>query len=207
MLRPQILSRSVIRVVLFSLVTLSVIIVGGLKYRAAMMEPNFIQRATLTASDGAAGDEFGGESGIAISGETVVIGARGDENGKGAAYVFVRSDSSWTQQAKLTASDGVAGDEFGLVVAINGDTFMVSAPYTNTFRGSVYVFTRSGSNWTQQAKINASDRAAGDRFGWSVAFECSRAGKNVEKLTAVAFHNSDQGWARNGASLPRRYRT
>ena len=85
----------------------------------------------LTASDGAAGNFFG-ES-LAIDGDTVVVGARGDNNVTGAVYVFRASDGA--QLAKLTASDGAAGDHFGHSVAIDGDTVVVGARGVNTQAG------------------------------------------------------------------------
>jgi len=129
----------------------------------------------LTASDGAAGDLFGGS--VAISGDTAVVGAFYDDIGsnseQGSAYVFVRSGTTWAQQQKLTASDGAASDSFGMSVAISGDTVVVGAYYNtispNTMQGSAYVFVRSGGTWAQQAKLVASDGAAGDFFGRAVA--------------------------------------
>ncbi len=106
-----------------------------------------IPELKLTASDGAAGDMFGVS--VAISGDTAVVGAyHDDDNGadSGSAYVFVRSGSGWTQQAKLTASDGAAGDLFGVSVAISGDTAVVGAFYDDdngADSGSAYVYTVS----------------------------------------------------------------
>lgn len=129
--------------------------------------------------DTAAGDGFGGS--VAISGDTVLIGATGS-NGvvadSGAAYVFTRSGSSWTQQQKLTASDGAASDLFGRSVSLFGDTAIVAAPFDDdggSGSGSAYVFTRSGGVWTQQAKLTALDDAANDNFGWSVSLSGTTA--------------------------------
>ena len=87
--------------------------------------------------------------------------------------MFVRSGGAWTQQAKLTASDAAADDQFGYSVAVAGDTAVVGAHSDDTLAGtdagSAYVFVRSGGAWTQQAKLTASDAAAGDHFGISVA--------------------------------------
>jgi len=125
------------------------------------------QQAKLTASDSATGDNFG--ISVAVAGDTVIVGAYSDDALRGSAYVFTRSGTVWTQQAKLTASDGAAGDRFGRSVVVEGDTTVVGAYGDDSFRGSAYVFTRSGTVWTQQAKITAADGAAGDRFGLSVA--------------------------------------
>ena len=93
---------------------------------------NMTQTAKLTASDGAAGDDFGYS--VSISGNTVVVGASratvGGNSGQGAAYVFTEPGSGWanmTQTAKLTASDGAADDDFGDSVSISGNTVVVGA--------------------------------------------------------------------------------
>ncbi|MEP4052501.1 MAG: FG-GAP repeat protein [Litorimonas sp.] len=132
------------------------------------------QQAKLTAADGAAGDVFG--ISVAKSGDTILVGADlNDEidNNAGAAYVYTRSGNSWTQQAKLTASDGGEIDIFGVRVALSGDTALISARRDDTVKGvdagSAYVFTRIGTSWSQQAKLTAPDGDADDRFGRSVA--------------------------------------
>ncbi len=129
----------------------------------------------LTASDGAENDQFG--ISVTISGDTAIVGAWVDDtlggSDAGSAYVFTRSGGAWTQQQKLTASDGAASDQFGISVAISGDTAIVGAYQDDTpggnNAGSAYVFTRSGGVWTLQQKLTASDGAGGDEFGFSVA--------------------------------------
>ncbi|MFN0136975.1 MAG: FG-GAP repeat protein [Phycisphaerae bacterium] len=124
-------------------------------------------------SDGVPGDNFGVSVAMSPSQDTAVVGASAEDNAggtdAGSAYVFVRSGNNWTEQAKLTASDGAALDEFGRQVAIVGDTIVVGARWDDhaggANAGSAYVFTRSGTVWTQQAKLIASDAAAGDEFG------------------------------------------
>ena len=129
--------------------------------------------AKLVASDAATADQFGVS--VAVSGDTAVIGAHYDDVvgiDTGSAYVFVRNGSTWSEQAKLTASDGAAGDGFGYSVAISGDTIAVGAYADDdggTNSGSAYVFTRSGTTWTQQTKLTASDATAWDAFGYAVA--------------------------------------
>jgi len=122
------------------------------------------------------GDQFGRS--VAISGDTVVIGADeadGAVVNSGAVYVYTRTaENSWIEQAKLTASDGSQGDQFGESVAIAGDTIVVGAYKHDEHgpeSGAVYVYTRTGSTWTQQAKLTASDAFAGDQFGRSVAID------------------------------------
>jgi UDP-3-O-[3-hydroxymyristoyl] glucosamine N-acyltransferase len=137
------------------------------------------QQAKLIASDGAAHDVFG-ES-VGVDGNTAVIGARlDDDNGvaSGSAYVFIRSGTTWAQQAKLAAGDAAALDRFGLSVAVDADTAVIGAHLDDDnggASGSAYVFTRSGSAWTQQQKLTASDGAASDFFGISVAIDADTA--------------------------------
>src|SRR6266542_1517326 len=134
------------------------------------IDPTLSQEAKLTAGDAASGDQFG--AAVGISGETAVVGAPVDDTAAGpnagSAYVFVRSGTGWSQQAKLTASDAAAGDIFGFSVAVTGDTVVVGASGDNMLAGSAYVFVRSGTGWSQQAKLTASDAASGDRFGDAV---------------------------------------
>ncbi len=124
----------------------------------------WLTQAELLASDRAANDIFG--TSAALSGDTALIGAYGRNGYTGAAYVFVRSGGSWSQQQELLASDGASGDMFGSSVALSVDTALVGA---EGHTGAAYVFVRSGSSWTQQQKLVASDGASGDMFGISVA--------------------------------------
>lgn len=133
--------------------------------------------AKLTASDGITNDTFGGS--VALSGDTLVAGAPGffSEPSLDAAYVFVKPGSGWvttsTFAAKLTASDGVGTDVFGFSAAISGDTVVIGASDDDSRKGSIYIFVRSGGNWsgslTETAKLTAADGSAEDRFGLSVA--------------------------------------
>lgn len=121
----------------------------------------------LLASDGQAHDFFGYS--VAISGDTVLIGAIGVDSFLGAVYVFTRSGSAWTQQAELFATDGAINDQFGCSVSLKGDTALVGAYGHDSNEGSAYVFTRSGTAWSQQAQLLASDGSVNDQFGFSVA--------------------------------------
>ncbi|MBK9495062.1 MAG: FG-GAP repeat protein [Xanthomonadales bacterium] len=166
------------------------------------------QQAKLTAGNGAMGDRFG--ISVALDGDTALVGARGDEvgvnSGRGSAYVFTRSGDTWTQEAKLTAGDGAAGDRFGSSVALDGDTALVGAIYddVSSNQGSAYVFTRSGTKWMQQAKLTAGDGANSDEFGWSVALDGDTAlvgaydakvGANSDQGSAYVFTRSGNTWA------------
>jgi hypothetical protein len=166
---------------------------SGSAYVFTRSGSTWTQQAKLTASDAAAGDRFGHS--VSVSDDTAVVGAIEAEVGPGSAYVFTRSGSTWTQQAKLTASDAAAGDYFGYSVSVSGDTAVVAADWDDdagSNSGSAYVFKRSGSTWTQQAKLTASDAAEGDEFGKSVS---------VSGDTAVvgASSNDDAGSASGSA--------
>ena len=87
----------------------------------------------------------------------------------GAAYVFVRSGTTWSQQAYLKASNTGFFDFFGHSVAVSGDTVVVGAYGQSVSEGAAYVFVRSGTTWTQQALLKASNAGSGDKFGYSVA--------------------------------------
>ncbi|MCC7014781.1 MAG: FG-GAP repeat protein [Planctomycetes bacterium] len=114
---------------------------------------------TLQAADDLVGNLFG--NALALDGDTLVVGARGTVvNGfglAGAAYVFVRSGTTWTQQAKLVPSDPEQNAEFGYALTLDGDTCAVGAPQSTTngtqYAGATYVFVRNGSSWTQQQRI------------------------------------------------------
>ncbi len=154
------------------------------------------QRAYLKASNIDSSDYFG--SAVAVYGDTVVVGAPGEDsnsngiNGNqadetapdsGAAYVFVRNGTAWTQQAYLKASNSLDADYFGSAVALSGDTLVVGAPfessnargvngtgnYHSSFSGAAYVFVRNGAVWTQQAYVKASNTGVDNYFGYSVA--------------------------------------
>jgi Tol biopolymer transport system component len=145
------------------------------------------QLAKLTASDGAANDYFGNS--VAIGSDRIVVGAYRDSVGantrQGSAYIF---DLDGTQLTKITASDGAASDQFGNSVAIGSDRIVVGAygddgNGSGTYSGSVYVFDLDG---TQLTKITASDGAASDFFGISVA-----AGGN--KIVVGSYGDDDNG--------------
>ncbi|OWY72739.1 hypothetical protein B7486_05050 [cyanobacterium TDX16] len=158
---------------------------------------NWSQQAYLKASNTGASDHFG--QSVAISGDTIVVGAHDESsnatgvNGNqannsvalaGAAYVFVRSGTSWAQQAYLKASHTGVFDNFGSKVAVSGDTVVVGARYEDSSAtgvngngadnstadsGAAYVFVRNGVVWSQQAYLKASNTGASDLFGWTVA--------------------------------------
>ena len=159
------------------------------------------QVAKLTASDAASGDQFGYS--VAIDGDTIVVGARFDDDDgtkSGSVYVFRTSDggASYGQVAKLTAADASMNDYFGVSVAIAGNTIVVGAnqptywdgsSHVDDGPGSVYVFrtSDSGASYDQVAKLTASDAAASDYFGYSVATD-------GQKVVVGAYRDDDAGY-------------
>lgn len=156
--------------------------------------PLFTQQAYIKASNTGSGDGFGFS--IDISGDTMVVGGfreDGSPNGggldnddisSGAVYVFVYDGLFWNQQAYIKSSNSEAGDEFGRAVSISGDTMVVTSfgedSNANTINGdennnltadsgAAYVFTRTGTTWTQEAYIKPFNTGVEDRFGMSVA--------------------------------------
>ena len=131
------------------------------------------EQQRLTSSDIVARDKFG--CSVSVSGDTIIIGAYGDDDAgsnSGSAYVFRQSGGTWTQQKKLTASDGAAQDYFGYTVSVSGDTAIVGAwgnDDAGANSGSTYVFWFNGGTWTEQQKLTASDGAEGDHFGYSLS--------------------------------------
>ena len=128
-----------------------------------------IQRAKLTASDGADSDYFGAS--VSLSGTTALVGGYGDDSGRGSAYLFdVSTPASPIQRAKLTASDRAANDYFGASVSLSGTTALVGAYGDDSSRGSAYLFDVSTpASPVQVSKLTSSDGTASDQFGTSVA--------------------------------------
>jgi len=129
----------------------------------------------LLTSDGYSNSLFGG--GISIDGDYAIIGAHDDDeiaHGAGAAYIFKRDGTIWTEQAKLLASDGERWDDFGWSVSIDGEFALIGAKSSNDFgfySGSAYIFKRDGTNWSEKQKLLAYDGAENDYFGVSVSLD------------------------------------
>jgi len=141
--------------------------------------------------------EFG--TSVAISGETIVVGAPG-EGGAGSAYIFVRNGPSWSLQAKLTNPDASQRTSFGSSVAIDGETAIVGASCWDSCVGSAYIFVRSGSLWSEQARLHASGGKKGDAFGFSVAISGGSAavgayGRQDYRGAAYIFARSGSSWS------------
>ena len=144
---------------------------------------SWIQQAKITASDAGGGDYFGYS--VGLSGMTAVVGAYGKANSTGAAYTFVASGTSWSQQAKLTAGDALTGAALGKSVTISGDTVAAGAPAKFDSPGASYIFNRANNNWNQQTKLSASDSSKNDQYGASAALSA-----NVLFVGAIWKNNS-----------------
>jgi hypothetical protein len=205
---------------------------SGAVYVFARSGATWSQQAYLKASNTGADDNFG--LAVAVSGDTVVVGAwqedsnatgvDGDQaddsaNYSGAAYVFVRSGVTWSQQAYLKASNTGEGDRFGQSVAVSGDTVVIGAYFEDSNAtgvngnqednstpdaGAAYVFVRSGATWTQQAYLKASNTGPGDGFGRSVAVSGDTVvvGANYEAsaATGVNANQLDTGAPQSGSA-------
>jgi hypothetical protein len=117
----------------------------------------------LVAGDATAYAGFG--SSIALSGNTAVIGANGENENRGAAYVFTWNGSAWVQQAKLTVAGAASWDRFGSTVAIDGGTIVIGAPGESDNAGGAYVFAWDGSAWTQQTRLDVPNPYSYRGFG------------------------------------------
>jgi hypothetical protein len=161
----------------------------------------------ILASDGSADDRFGAS--VMVDDTSSIVGAYFDDIGgstnAGSAYIFTYSGGTWTQQAKVTANDYAAGDEFGFSVSISGDYAIVGAPYNDANgadSGSAYIFHRVGTTWTQQAKLSPGDPANGDEFGRSVDIDGDYAivgtpGKNSNQGFSYIFVRSGTTWSQH----------
>ncbi len=138
---------------------------------------NWVETAKLITLDGSSNDWFG--ISVDIDGDYSVVGARDDDGERGSAYVFRRDGNIWVQDQKLLATDGVAGDWFGISVSIKDDIIFVGADADDNENGvnagSVYVFRHNDSSWIQQNKLLASDGTANDYFGRYVSLDTDYA--------------------------------
>ena len=186
---------------------------AGAVYIFRLEGDQWVELQKLTASDGAPVDHFG--SSVAISGSLLVAGASlDDDNGEnsGSAYVFRLGPGGWMEEAKLLANDGEIDDRFE-EVGISDSTIIVGAwgdQDMGALTGSAYIFVSTGTGWSQQSKLIASDQAGGDQFGLDVAISGDRAivgayanddnGENSG--SAYIFRREDNVWVEETKLLP-----
>ncbi|WPD24186.1 MAG: choice-of-anchor Q domain-containing protein [Candidatus Electrothrix scaldis] len=191
---------------LYAVLTLFLLLLPAVSTNAAI-DPAVVQK--LLAEDSTGDFSFGGS--ISLDGDTAIIGeVTADSDGvsdAGAAYIFIRIEGAWIQQAKLVASDKSSSGRFGCSVSVDGDIAVVGASQADsdemTDAGAVYVFTRSDGIWTQQVKLTADDKDVGDHFGESVSVEgdtvvIGSSGVDLDGLTqagaAYVFTGSGSTW-------------
>lgn len=157
---------------------------SGAAYVFVYNGANWVAQEKLSSPDAFQGDRCG-ES-VSISGETIAIGCRGDDvthDDQGSVYIWVRNGGVWTMQQKLVASDGAYSDYLGLSVSLRSSTLIAGAPAKDSIAGTgvgaAYVFSRSGTVWTQQAKLTATDGEQADYFGYSVDLSLSVTGSTA----------------------------
>ena len=175
----------------------------------ASLHPYFQQGAKLTNSSTNATQ--GSYVSVSADGNTAIIGAPGDDSNKGAAWIYERSGTSWSQQAKLvgTGATGAAKQGTGVAISANGNTAVVGGPADNANAGAVWVFTRSGTTWTQQGnKLVGSDAVGAAQQGIGVAI--SGDGNTIAsggfaddgyKGAAWAFARYGNSWAQVGEKI------
>jgi hypothetical protein len=154
------------------------------------------------------GGLFGYSVGLSGNGDTMAVGTYDEDRGKGAAYIFIRTGATWSQQNRLTASNAEPGDSLGCSIAISddGNTVVAGAfdedsllrgiqppnegsndAASDVSTGAAYVFVRNGTAWTQQAFIKSTNTRLNDQFAWALAL--SRDGDTL----AVGAHLEDSG--------------
>ena len=182
----------------------------GAAYLFRKTADGWLESTKLMASDAQAGDLFGGS--VAMSGSRVISGGPQGESVWGpwswAAYVFQRSPKgSWSEVAILSASDPNPGDWFGWSVGLWDEVAVVGAWRQNDDRGAAYVFGQGPDGWTQAAKLAASDAAAGDSFGFSVATYGDAAlvgasGKDSGTGSVYVFEQANGSWTESARLTP-----
>ncbi len=177
------------------------------------IDPLIQQGGKLTGTGQTGGGYFGYSVALSADGTTALIGGEQDDGGLGAAWVFTRSGSTWTQQgAKLTGSGEVGPGAFGTSVALSadGDTALIGGWSDKEWDGAAWVFTRSGSTWTQQGgKLSDPGRHGSlDEFGKSVALSADgntaligAARDNNDAGAAWVFTRSGETWSQQGGKL------
>ena len=133
------------------------------------------QQAKLFIAGGEANDYFGNAVSLSADGNTALIGASRDMVGvnaeQGSAYVFTRSDATWTLQKQIVATDGTSGDAFGSAVSLSADgsTALIGAVEDNSDQGAAYAYQNNGGLWGMEKKVLAPDGAANDDFSASLS--------------------------------------
>ncbi|HME03041.1 MAG TPA: hypothetical protein VKG38_08420, partial [Solirubrobacteraceae bacterium] len=183
---------------------------GGAHYPITI-DPFIQQGSKVTGNGEIGGSNFGRSVALSSNGNIALIGGGSDNGKQGAAWVFTRSGSTWTQQAELTGSGESGEAEFGESVALSseGNTALIGGMYDNGHIGAAWVFTRSGSTWTQQgAKLTGTGETGKGDFGASVALSSegntALIGGSADTSSAGAawvFMRTGTTWSQQGSKL------
>lgn len=169
---------------------------SGSAYIYEKIDGNWLSSQKISASDGAANDDYGVS--VSISNDRIIVGSYADDDfgsTSGSAYLYNYVGDTWVESQKINASDATAGDFFGFSTSISGDKAIIGASNNaanGTSSGAAYVFNYNGSSWTETQKIVASDVTAGDKFGYSVSI-------SGDNLIIGSYGNSDSGFESGSA--------
>ena len=178
---------------------------GGAAYVFTRSKSAWQQEGKLVPpSDQATGSEFGDSVAVSESTNTVVVGSPE----KDLVYVFTRSGNTWSREDTLMAGEGAVDSKFGTSIAINGDVVVVGAPEYNgsdkTKSGAVYVYTRTGTTWSDGEKIGEGE-AAGDFLGRAVAIDgntiIAGAPSHSQRGGAFVYTESGETWSQQETVL------
>ena len=151
--------------------------------------------------DNVVGESFGFS--VGLSGRTLLVGAPGDSGEQGAVFEFTRTGATWAQTAKFTGSNSVGFDTFGWALAFSGNRAVVGAPQQDGFTGEAYIFTQSGTQFTEQAAVVGPHRQTGDLFGRSVGLSGTTALIGAPGADAAyVFVQAGSRWNRQAALTP-----
>ena len=176
-------------------------------FRNQVLNRDPVEQAKIKSSDIQYLDSFGISVSLSGDGLYAIVGAVNESTGEpqaGAAYIFKRTNASWSQQAKIQASTRQAQAYFGRSVSISDDgLYAISAADHEDIKGAAYIFNRTNSLWSQQAKIQSSDIQNYDRFGYSVAISGDGLYAIVGAMqespnargAAYIFKRTDSAWA------------
>ena len=181
---------------------------GGAVYVMERERDSWTQVAKLMASDAGDRDAFG--SVLTLNGDRLVVGAPGQNNRRGAAYVFERSGTTWTESGKIAAAELRAGAQFGVSMAFSGDRLLVGAPIQEAGTGAVYVFEQQGGSWVETGALVAEGLQRNDRFGSAIApysegrvlVSAPRSNSATGAVWAFIFNEGDGAWQQIGGLAP-----
>jgi hypothetical protein len=186
---------------------------AGRSARAPVLIDSLIQQGDkLVGAGGTGTPQFGLTVALSADGNTALVGGPYDDSGVGAAWVFTRSGTTWTQQGPMLIGGGATGQaDFGFAVALSadGNTALVGGPDDNDGVGAAWVFTRSGGVWTQQGpKLTGGGEIADGGFGNSVALSADGntaliAGSDDDDFVGAAwtFTRAGATWTQQGPKL------